>query len=76
MSIQDRKIGRVRNKLEGWPCPFCGSFTYYVIVLYEARIENGGLVARCSKCRRLRGIVMETQSFWVKPRTLACNKSK
>ena len=70
MSLHGTKIGKIRNKLEGRPCPFCGHFRYYVIVRSEASKDEGGLMALCKKCDTLRGIVTDTQSFWVRPRSL------
>ena len=76
MSLHGTKIGKIRKKLEGRPCPFCGNLRYYVIVRYEASKEYGGLMVLCKKCGKLRGVVMETQSFWVKPRSLGSEHIK
>ncbi len=71
MSIQDGKIGQIRNTLDGWPCLFCGSFNYYVVIRCRASEDDGDLIARCSKCDGVRGIAGETESCRVKPRSPA-----
>ena len=71
MPVQDAMIEKVRTRLKSWPCPYCGSLRYYVIVRIESRTGNGGLAVRCLGCDNLRGIVMDTQSFWVKPLSVA-----
>ena len=75
MPTKDKKMATVRNRLRRWPCPYCGSSRYYVIVRDESSTGNGGLAVRCLECDNLRGIVTDTQSFWVKPRSLGCEES-
>ncbi len=71
MSIQDGKIGQIRNTLDGWPCLFCGSFKYYVVIRCRASEDDGDLIARCSQCDGARGIATGTESSRVKPRSPA-----
>ncbi len=50
MSLQDGKIGQIRNTLDGWPCLFCGSFNYYMVIRCRASEDDGDLIARCRTC--------------------------
>ncbi|MFQ5990948.1 MAG: hypothetical protein ACE5NA_00805 [Nitrospiraceae bacterium] len=71
MLIHDPTIEKIKNRLEGRPCVFCGSLTYFVIVRYKANKKHGGLVIRCRTCAGLRGIVTEAYSVWVKSKSVS-----
>ena len=71
MLIHDPTIEKIKSRLEGRPCVFCGNLTYFVIVRYKANKKHGGLVIRCRTCAGLRGIVTETYSVWVKSKSVS-----
>lgn len=56
MQKQIGKIGTIRRELHGNACHFCGGHTYQLVLRGNMPPETGGLFARCSQCRRPRGL--------------------
>jgi len=54
MEKQLGKIGSIRRDVHGKPCPFCGGYTYQLVLRSSSAIEGAGILARCSHCRHPR----------------------
>ena len=56
MHKQIGKIGTIRRELDGKACLFCGGHKYQLVLRGNMQSQTGGLFARCSQCKRPRGL--------------------
>jgi hypothetical protein len=61
MQKQLGKIGAVRREVQGKPCPFCGGYTYQLVLRTSSSTEEAGVFARCSSCQHPRRF---NEDFW------------
>lgn len=50
MQNQLSKIGAIRRQVRGTPCPFCGGYTYHLVLRTVSTTEEPGIFSRCSHC--------------------------
>jgi len=56
-------IGEAPAQLAGVPCRFCRWMRYTLTLCANARTKDVVLVARCSRCGRLRGTFREIEAL-------------
>ncbi len=56
-------FGKIRKRLEGQACPFCGWFRYHLVLRAEANTEEPRLVCLCSWCGREREVTADIQKL-------------
>ena len=63
MSHLTGNIGEAPAQLAGVPCRFCGWLRYTLTLCANSRTKDVVLVARCSRCGRLRGTFREIEAL-------------
>ena len=61
MQKQLGKIGAIRREVHGKPCPFCGGYSYQLVLRASSTTEEAGIFARCSCCQHPRRF---DEDFW------------
>jgi uncharacterized Zn finger protein len=57
------ELGNMWTHLDGVPCPSCKWMTYTVILRSVTSTKNAELLARCSRCGKLRAALGESASL-------------